>query len=320
MTPQRIAVVLRRQRSRSTPLDLHPFLGIFHRMIQRKSVPGLLIDVADYAHVPDGPGIVLIGHEADYGIDLAGGRAGLLTTRKRLRGVSLADALRVTLQSALAAVSALEAEPEVKLRFALNGFELHILDRLAAENSDAGLAGAKRELEPLLAALYGRDVRVERASADDPRRPLVLHIEASGAASADALVKSLAGMASSQAPAAAAKAPAASSGPAQSRWDISVEELKRLRDQGADFVLVDVREPHEFQICNLDGKLIPLGTLPSRLAELDRGKHVVVHCRTGGRSAKAVELLRASGFDNAWNVQGGILAWIDRIDPKLTRY
>lgn len=85
-------------------------------------------------------------------------------------------------------------------------------------------------------------------------------------------------------------------------------------------MLLDVREPHEFQICNLDGTLIPLKSLPSRLSELERGAHVVVHCRSGGRSAKAVELLRASVFENAWNVQGGILAWIDRIDPSLTRY
>jgi adenylyltransferase/sulfurtransferase len=106
----------------------------------------------------------------------------------------------------------------------------------------------------------------------------------------------------------------------QSPWDISVEDLDRLRKEKADFVLVDVREPNEFEICNLAGRLIPLKTLPARLAELDRGAHVVVHCRSGARSAKAVELLRASGFENAWNVQGGILAWIDRIDPSLTRY
>ena len=106
----------------------------------------------------------------------------------------------------------------------------------------------------------------------------------------------------------------------QSPWDILVEDLAKLRKEHAKFVLLDVREPHEFQICNLDGKLIPLKSLPTRLAELDKNAHLVVHCRSGGRSAKAVELLRASGFANAWNVQGGILAWIDRIDSSLTRY
>jgi adenylyltransferase/sulfurtransferase len=106
----------------------------------------------------------------------------------------------------------------------------------------------------------------------------------------------------------------------QSNWDISVEDLKELVDAGADFVLVDVREQREYEICNLDGRLLPLGQLPGRMAELDAEAHVVVHCRSGARSAKAVEILRAAGFDNAWNVNGGILAWIDRIDPSLTRY
>jgi adenylyltransferase/sulfurtransferase len=106
----------------------------------------------------------------------------------------------------------------------------------------------------------------------------------------------------------------------QSNWDISVEDLKKLRDEGVDFVLLDVREAREYAICHLDGTLLPLGQLPERLAELDAGAHVVVHCRSGGRSAKAVEILRAAGFGNAWNVNGGILAWIERIDPTLTRY
>jgi adenylyltransferase/sulfurtransferase len=106
----------------------------------------------------------------------------------------------------------------------------------------------------------------------------------------------------------------------QTPWDISVEDLKALRDQGAEFVLLDVRGENEFEICNLGGELVPLGELADRIGELDADAHVVVHCRSGARSAKAVELLRASGFDNAWNVQGGILAWIERIDPGLTRY
>lgn len=106
----------------------------------------------------------------------------------------------------------------------------------------------------------------------------------------------------------------------QSPWDIDVEDLKKLRDDGADFTLIDVREPHEYEICNLDGELIPLGTLAEKIPELDPAAHVVVHCRSGGRSAKAVQLLRGKGFANAWNVAGGILAWIDRIDPSLTKY
>ena len=108
--------------------------------------------------------------------------------------------------------------------------------------------------------------------------------------------------------------------PVQSPWDISVEDLKKLRDERADFELIDVREPHEYEICHLDGKLIPLGTIAGRLDELDRDAHIVVHCRSGGRSANAVKVMRAAGFSNVWNVNGGILAWIERIDPSLTRY
>jgi rhodanese-related sulfurtransferase len=107
---------------------------------------------------------------------------------------------------------------------------------------------------------------------------------------------------------------------AQTPWDISVEELKRLRDERADFTLLDVREPREYEICHLGGELIPLGTLANRLDDLDRHARIVVHCRSGGRSANAVKAMRAAGFTNVWNLNGGILAWIERIDPSLTKY
>jgi sulfur-carrier protein adenylyltransferase/sulfurtransferase len=108
--------------------------------------------------------------------------------------------------------------------------------------------------------------------------------------------------------------------PVQSPWDISVEDLKRLREEGADFVLIDVREPHEVEICEIGGQLIPLGTLAGRISELDSKAHTVVYCRSGGRSANAVKAMRGAGFENVWNVNGGILAWIERIDPSLTPY
>lgn len=103
----------------------------------------------------------------------------------------------------------------------------------------------------------------------------------------------------------------------QSEWDISVEDLKRLRDEGADFSLIDVREEREYAIGEIGGRLVPLGTLPGRLEEFDVDAHIVVHCRSGARSAKAVKLMRASGFTNAWNVEGGLMAWVDRIDPNV---
>jgi adenylyltransferase/sulfurtransferase len=101
---------------------------------------------------------------------------------------------------------------------------------------------------------------------------------------------------------------------------IQVEELKRKLDAGEEVFVLDVREPHEYQICNLAGHLIPLADLPKRVHELDSSREIVAHCRSGGRSAQAVEFLRAAGFRKVWNLTGGILAWADRIDPKMPKY
>ena len=84
--------------------------------------------------------------------------------------------------------------------------------------------------------------------------------------------------------------------------------------------MLDVREPHEYQIVNINGHLIPLGDLPTRVHELDSSREIVVHCKSGARSAKAVDFLRKSGFKRATNLTGGILAWAERIDPSLPKY
>jgi len=102
--------------------------------------------------------------------------------------------------------------------------------------------------------------------------------------------------------------------------DIQVEELKRRLDAGDNIYVLDVREPHEYQICNIGGHLIPLNDLPNRLSELDKNSEIVAHCKMGGRSAKAVDLLRKSGFKNVRNMTGGILAWADRVDPRMPKY
>lgn len=102
--------------------------------------------------------------------------------------------------------------------------------------------------------------------------------------------------------------------------EISVEELKQRLDAKDDLFVLDVREPHEYQICNINGYLIPLNDLPKRVNELDPSKDMVVHCRSGVRSAKAVEFLHQAGFTKAKNLTGGILAWADRIDPKVPKY
>ena len=101
----------------------------------------------------------------------------------------------------------------------------------------------------------------------------------------------------------------------------TVEELKTRLDRKDSFLLLDVREQREFEICRIPGSvLIPLGELPSRLDELKGRDDMIVHCKSGVRSGKAVALLRGSGFAGARNLTGGILAWIERIDPTLPKY
>ena len=101
---------------------------------------------------------------------------------------------------------------------------------------------------------------------------------------------------------------------------MTVEELKAKLDRKDKFTLVDVREPHEHEFARIPGStLIPLGQLPQRLGELDKGSKLVVHCRSGGRSARAVQFLREKGYD-AVNLAGGILAWSERIDPSVPSY
>jgi sulfur-carrier protein adenylyltransferase/sulfurtransferase len=108
--------------------------------------------------------------------------------------------------------------------------------------------------------------------------------------------------------------------PVEAIPEIQVEELKRRLDAGEDVFVLDVREPHEYAICNLGGYLIPLNDLPKRVNELDSTREIVAHCKMGGRSAKAVQFLRQAGFEKVLNLKGGILAWADRIDPKMPKY
>ena len=103
--------------------------------------------------------------------------------------------------------------------------------------------------------------------------------------------------------------------------DATVEQLKARLDEREELFILDVREPQEYQICNIPGsKLIPLGDLPSRLHELEGRGEMIVHCKSGARSAKAVKLLREAGFAQAKNLRGGILSWIDAVDPTLPKY
>jgi sulfur-carrier protein adenylyltransferase/sulfurtransferase len=108
--------------------------------------------------------------------------------------------------------------------------------------------------------------------------------------------------------------------PAVNANDITPEELKRRLDAGEDLFVLDVREPHEYQIANLGGHLIPLNDLPKRVSELDSSREIVAHCKMGGRSAKAVDFLRQAGFKKVRNLAGGIAAWSDKVDPKVPNY
>jgi sulfur-carrier protein adenylyltransferase/sulfurtransferase len=102
---------------------------------------------------------------------------------------------------------------------------------------------------------------------------------------------------------------------------ISATELRAKIDRKEKFVLVDVREPFEFEICNIPGsKLIPLGELPARLSELDSADDIVLHCKVGGRSAKALKVLQEAGFRKLNNLRGGITAWADEVDPSVPKY
>lgn len=103
--------------------------------------------------------------------------------------------------------------------------------------------------------------------------------------------------------------------------EITVKELKQLMDDQADFQLIDVREPYEAEIAEIGAELIPMGTIPSNVDRISRKKQVVVHCRSGKRSGDVIEWLEANhGYDNLYNLVGGVLAWSREIDPDMPTY
>ncbi|HEX2739031.1 MAG TPA: molybdopterin-synthase adenylyltransferase MoeB [Rubrobacter sp.] len=102
--------------------------------------------------------------------------------------------------------------------------------------------------------------------------------------------------------------------------EITVNELKHKLDNSEDINVLDVREPHEYEVANIGVRLIPLGELPQRLAELEQDDILAIHCKTGARSARAVKLLQDAGFENVYNVKGGITAWSEEIDPSIPKY
>ena len=103
--------------------------------------------------------------------------------------------------------------------------------------------------------------------------------------------------------------------------EITVKELKKLIDNKSDIQVIDVREPYEYKIANLNAELIPLGTILDNVDRIEKDKQVIIHCRSGKRSADAIIRLQTNfGFDNLYNLKGGILAWADEIDSSITKY
>jgi sulfur-carrier protein adenylyltransferase/sulfurtransferase len=101
---------------------------------------------------------------------------------------------------------------------------------------------------------------------------------------------------------------------------LSVKDLKKRMDAGENLFILDVREPFEYQIANIGGRLIPQGEVPQRLAEIDRDREIIVQCKSGGRSQRIAEFLKQSGYPKVANLSGGILAWSEQIDPSVPKY
>jgi adenylyltransferase/sulfurtransferase len=104
--------------------------------------------------------------------------------------------------------------------------------------------------------------------------------------------------------------------------EITATELKARLERGDDLQIIDVREPNEYEVARIEGsKLIPLGQVVNRQGEIDEGRETIVHCKLGGRSAKAIEALQRAGFTGRLvNLKGGITAWSDEVDPTVKKY
>ena len=102
--------------------------------------------------------------------------------------------------------------------------------------------------------------------------------------------------------------------------EITATELKQLKDEHADFQLIDVREDYEVEICEIGGEHIPMGEVMNNLDKISKTKQVIVHCKLGGRSGAICNALEAQGYNNVYNLKGGILAWVNDVDPAMTKY
>jgi len=190
MVPKRLSVKL----FAANPEVVEPdaFMPVFQRWIQRHTVEGLLIDVADYKHVPDGPGMVLIGHEGDYSYTYSDGRPGIQYVRKITSGGDLAANVATAFRLAIQAAQALEAEKRLGgLKFRYDEAEIALIDRLRAPNTPETWGSVRADLEPSLAALYGDAAVVLTLLHADPRDLLTIGLKAAGPVTAAELLARL---------------------------------------------------------------------------------------------------------------------------------
>jgi len=174
----------------SEHFELEALIPVFHRFIRDQVLKELLIDVVDYSHVPDGPGVVLIGHGADFYVGALDGAYGLVYSRKR-GGPGPDGRLQDALRRLINAARLLEQENGLALRFKSAEFSLRLTDRLHAPNDDATFAATQAEVLSLFGRIYGGEIAVERSSAS--AGPLALRIQAQNSPTLEALLEKLGG-------------------------------------------------------------------------------------------------------------------------------
>ena len=172
--------------------DLDPVIPVFHSWIQDQVFDELLLDVADYRHVKDGPGIILIGHESDYSLDCTDGRLGLRYNRKAPVAGSNRERLTQATRAALAALNQLERDKRLGGKFAFNGkdIELFVNDRLLAPNTGETRRIAESDLQAFADVLCGRG-NYTLTYQDDPRRLFGVHIHLTSELSVQKLLQAL---------------------------------------------------------------------------------------------------------------------------------
>jgi hypothetical protein len=174
----------------SEHFELEALVPVFHRFIRDRVIKDVLIDVIDYSHVPDGPGVVLIGHAADLYLGALDGAFGLVYSRKR-GGPGPERRLEDALRRLIDAARLLEQENGLELRFKSNELSLRLTDRLRAPNDDATFTSTKAEVEALFSRVYGGEVAIDRLPAS--KEPFGLRIKAASSPSLEALLEKLGG-------------------------------------------------------------------------------------------------------------------------------